>query len=454
MDDAWVTASDGHRVPLLRIATVETQIGQPQITRDNLKTMIPVTARISGRDLGSTIADVRTALATPGLLPTDAYFELGGLYAEQQKAFRGLMAVFISAVMLVFVVLLYLYERFSIALSILLMPLLAIAAVFLGLWATGTELNITAMMGLTMIVGIVTEVSIFYFSEYHELTAQGHAAYGSAGAGGREPDAPDPDDDADGDPRAVAVGVGSGSRLGHAAAARDRNHFGSARAGAVGADSSACVIRTLLSTYFEQDIHMNANYFPVLIVAAVMSAGTAVADLPESPKVVQQIPGPDGGWDYASFDADHHRVLISRSYGVMTVDVDDSSVAQLAEGNRVHASFVLPSGRVLITNGNTGTTTLANGSTGAIEATIPVGTNPDAAIYDPVSDRVFVMNANSGDISVIDTTLGKEEARIAVGGKLEAAAVDGKGLLFVNIEDAAKVAVIDTRTHTSSAVSI
>ena len=83
------------------------------------------------------------------------------------------MAVFISAVMLVFVVLLYLYERFSIALSILLMPLLAIAAVFLGLWATGTELNITAMMGLTMIVGIVTEVSIFYFSEYHELTAQG-----------------------------------------------------------------------------------------------------------------------------------------------------------------------------------------------------------------------------------------------------------------------------------------
>ncbi len=44
---------------------------------------------------------------------------------------------------------------------------------FFGLWATGTELNITAMMGLTMIVGIVTEVSIFYFSEYHELTAQG-----------------------------------------------------------------------------------------------------------------------------------------------------------------------------------------------------------------------------------------------------------------------------------------
>ena len=116
---------------------------------------------------------MRAALATPGLLPTGVYFELGGLYAEQQRAFRGLLAVFTTAVMLVFVMLLYLYEQFSMALSILLMPLLATSAVFVGLWLTGTELNITAMMGLTMIVGIVTEVSIFYFSEFQELTGQG-----------------------------------------------------------------------------------------------------------------------------------------------------------------------------------------------------------------------------------------------------------------------------------------
>ncbi len=186
----------------------------------------------------------------------------------------------------------------------------------------------------------------------------------------------------------------------------------------------------------------------IALTIAISACADVAADTLESPKVIQQIPGPDGGWDFASFDAGHHRVLISRSYGVMTLDIDDGKVAQLAEGDRVHASFVLPNGRVLITNGSTGTTTLANGSTGAIEATIPVGTNPDAAIYDPVSDRVFVMNANSGDISVIDTKLGKEAARVAVGGKLEAAAVDGKGLLFVNIEDAAKVAVIDTRIRT------
>ena len=48
-------------------------------------------------------------------------------------------------------------------------PLLAMAAVFIGLWLTRVELNISAMMGMTMIVGIVTEVAIFYFSEYQRL---------------------------------------------------------------------------------------------------------------------------------------------------------------------------------------------------------------------------------------------------------------------------------------------
>jgi len=43
--------------------------------------------------------------------------------------------------------------------------LLAMAAVFVGLWVTGIELNISAMMGMTMIVGIVTELAIFYFTE-------------------------------------------------------------------------------------------------------------------------------------------------------------------------------------------------------------------------------------------------------------------------------------------------
>jgi multidrug efflux pump subunit AcrB len=56
------------------------------------------------------------------------------------------------------------------------MPLLAMSAVFIGLWIAGIELNITALMGMTMIVGIVTEVAIFYFSEY-QLHAAGKQSF-------------------------------------------------------------------------------------------------------------------------------------------------------------------------------------------------------------------------------------------------------------------------------------
>ena len=99
------------------------------------------------------------------------YYQLGGLYQQQQQAFRGLSIVMLAAIALVFTLLLFLYESFRVALVILAMPLLAIPAVFAGLWLTGIELNISAMMGMTMIVGIVTEVAIFYFSELEQAAA-------------------------------------------------------------------------------------------------------------------------------------------------------------------------------------------------------------------------------------------------------------------------------------------
>jgi len=164
-------APDGHLFPLKRVADIVTVTGQPQITRDDLKRMVAVTARISGRDMGSTMRDVKVLLDRPGFLPKAVYYTLGGLYAQQQIAFRGLVEVFGAAVLLVFVLLLFLYESLRVALAMMLTTLLAMAAVFVGLWLTATELNITSMMGMTMVVGIVTEVSIFYFSEYQELPA-------------------------------------------------------------------------------------------------------------------------------------------------------------------------------------------------------------------------------------------------------------------------------------------
>lgn len=169
LEQLRIRSADGHWVPLKRIAEITTETGQAQINRDNLKRMVAVTARISGRDMGSTVADVIKALDQPDMLPHDVYYVLGGLYEQQRIAFHDLLIVFIAAVALVFILLLYLYEHFHVALSMMLTTLSAVAAVFIGLWLTHTELNITAIMGMTMVIGIVTEVSIFYYSEYCSL---------------------------------------------------------------------------------------------------------------------------------------------------------------------------------------------------------------------------------------------------------------------------------------------
>ena len=167
--DIMLPAPDGHLYPLKRIASLEIQTGQAQITRENLKRMVAVTARISGRDMGSVIKDIRNTLDKSSIMTKGNYYELGGLYQEQQSAFQALILVLITAFFSVFLLQLFLYESFCITISIMCLPLFALSAVFLGLWISNTELNISSMMGMTMIIGIITEVAIFYFSEYQHL---------------------------------------------------------------------------------------------------------------------------------------------------------------------------------------------------------------------------------------------------------------------------------------------
>jgi CzcA family heavy metal efflux pump len=165
-----IRASDGHIFPLDRVATLAPEVGQPEIHRANLQKMIAVTARIENRDLGSTIADVQKTINAGNLIPEGVKYEFGGLYKQQQIAFAGLAKVFMAALIAELILLAFLYERFWLPLIIIATSLLSTTAVFMILWATGVELNITALMGMTMIIGISTEMAIFYVSEFTELS--------------------------------------------------------------------------------------------------------------------------------------------------------------------------------------------------------------------------------------------------------------------------------------------
>ncbi len=167
-----IRAPDGHLVPLARIAAITPVTGQPELTRENLARMVAVTARIEGRDLGSTVNDVRTLLDKKGFLKGGVTYSLGGLYQQQQIAFAGLAKVFLAAVAAEFLLLLVLYESFVLAAAILATSVFSVTAVFTALWVTGIELNITAIMGMTMIVGIATEMAIFFVSEFQALSRE------------------------------------------------------------------------------------------------------------------------------------------------------------------------------------------------------------------------------------------------------------------------------------------
>ncbi|HEY5410674.1 MAG TPA: efflux RND transporter permease subunit, partial [Caulobacteraceae bacterium] len=172
IEGLMLKAGDGHLFPLSRIADVQNQNGEAEVARENLRRMDAVTARVEGRDTGSAAKDVQNLVAKMGL-PAGVSFEMGGLYAEQKSAFRGMAMVFAAAVAAVFVLLLFIYESFRVAFAILMAPLAAATAVAIGLWITGVELNIMALMGMTMIIGIATEVAIFYFTEYEARIAEG-----------------------------------------------------------------------------------------------------------------------------------------------------------------------------------------------------------------------------------------------------------------------------------------
>ena len=165
-----IRSPTGNIFPLKTVAQVTFVAGQPEITRDNLAQVVAVTAQTSGgHDLGSTIAAVQRVLRQPGLIPSGVYYTIGGAYRQQQIAVHGMIRVFTAAAVAEIILLLFMYERVLLPIIIVLSSVVSTGAVFIGLWLSHVELNITAMMGMVMIVGTATEMAIFLVSEYQAL---------------------------------------------------------------------------------------------------------------------------------------------------------------------------------------------------------------------------------------------------------------------------------------------
>lgn len=187
-----------------------------------------------------------------------------------------------------------------------------------------------------------------------------------------------------------------------------------------------------------------------LLALAILVASAAGAQHVEPHyKLVAQLPAGDGGWDLLSIDPADGRLYVAHGDGVTAIDIRTGKATdKIVSGHRVHDALAIPGTHdVISTNGETNNATLFDGRTGQVRATILTGTKPDAAAYDPATRSVWIMNPGSGDITIVDPTAAKVIATLPVGGSLELGVADGRGRLYVNVEDKNEVVVIDTRAR-------
>ena len=156
------------------------------------------------------------------------------------------------------------------------------------------------------------------------------------------------------------------------------------------------------------------------------------------------LPG-DVKWDYLSYDKGSRRLFITRGDHVDVYDTVLGRVVGGIEGTLgVHGVALAPDlNKGFTSNGRSDTVTVFELSSLKILGTLPTEKNPDAIVYDPLTRRIFAANGRSGSLTVIDAVKNKILSTVNIGGKLEFAAVDGKGLLYVNIEDRNTLAVVD-----------
>lgn len=163
----------GKLKPLEELAAIKVTSGEAQLERQNLQTMGVVTARLESGGLGSVMKTIQKEIQSKIALPPGYYIEYGGAYAEQQQSFKELLMILISSSLLVFAVILFLFKDFRIAWIILVVAVLGIAGSYMGLYLTGTALNVGSYTGLIMIVGIIGENAIFTFLQFKESLLTG-----------------------------------------------------------------------------------------------------------------------------------------------------------------------------------------------------------------------------------------------------------------------------------------
>jgi len=183
------------------------------------------------------------------------------------------------------------------------------------------------------------------------------------------------------------------------------------------------------------------------LLALVPLGAAQAADQAPHYRITHQVSLPgDEGWDYLLYDSQGHRLFVSHGSRVLVVDGEKLTVAgEIPDTPGVHGIALAPDlGRGYISAGRAGTVVVFDLKTLARLREIKVtGDNPDAILYDPATHRVFTFNGRGRNVTAIDAKTDEVVGTVAVDAKPEFAATDGKGRVYVNLEDRNSLAALD-----------
>ncbi|MGC0778809.1 MAG: hypothetical protein WCD68_16530, partial [Candidatus Acidiferrum sp.] len=177
--------------------------------------------------------------------------------------------------------------------------------------------------------------------------------------------------------------------------------------------------------------------------AAPQSAGGSGYHLIKKVKL-----GGSGGWDYLEIDPATHRLFISRGTHYIVVDPDQGKIiGDIPGSQRAHGiAFANEFNKGFTTDGHNGDSTIFDLTSLKVLDKVKTDKDSDAVIYDPFSKRVFTFNGDANTASAIDAASGKVVSTFPLGGGPEFGASDGKGKIFVNLEDKSSLVKFDAKT--------
>jgi len=160
--------------------------------------------------------------------------------------------------------------------------------------------------------------------------------------------------------------------------------------------------------------------------------------------------GGEGGWDYITVDGASSRIYASHATTAVVVDIKTGKViGSIPDTKGIHGIALAPEiNRGYTSNGRDSSVTAFDLKTLKPIAKFKVtGANPDCILYDSFAKKIYTFNGRSSNASVIDIRDNKVVATIPLSGKPEFAASDGKGKIYVNIEDKSTITVIDAKEY-------